>query len=286
MDSIEQVTIVGTGLLGGSIGLALRAAGWSGRIVGVGRRAETLGRAQQRGCIDAGTTDLPAALEDTHLLILATPLGRFRDLLQQVAAHDHDRLIMTDVGSVKQAVCDDAAALLPDPSRFVGAHPMAGSEQQGPDHASADLFRDKPCILTPIDTQANDDAQHAVRSLWAMLGMRLVEQHAAEHDQQMAVISHLPHALAVLLVESAQQANALDVASTGFGDTTRIASGDPTIWEDIFKLNAPAVVNAIDAYINDLQQFKRAVADGNDQAIADLLQRAKATRDAWKDAAR
>ena len=236
LKDVRQITIVGTGLLGGSIGMALRDRGFAGRVVGVGRNAQTLERARQLGCVDEVCHDLGSALPGCGLVILATPLKAFAGLFQEIAQADHEGLIVTDVGSTKRQVCDDAIRVLPDPRRFVGSHPMAGGERHGPDHARGDLFEGKPCIVTPAQ-DAHELAVGRVEQLWRSLGMRLVQMTPQEHDRAVAAISHLPHVVAVLLVELAEKRNTLQIASTGFGDTTRIAAGDPGLWADIFTLN-------------------------------------------------
>ncbi len=280
MDQIKQMTIIGTGLLGASCGLGLRAAGFGGRLVGIGRRWEIVERARQLGCIDEAGTDIGAAVRNSQLVLLATPLSAFEAILEQLAKHDHPDLVVTDVGSTKQAVCADVRRLLPHPARFVGSHPMAGGEQHGPDAARADLFKGKPCILTP-EPDADPDAVRTVESLWTMLQMRLIRMPACEHDQHVARISHLPHALASLLLELAVQHRSLRLASTGFRDTTRVASADPRVWLDIFATNRQAVIETIDAFTQQLAAFRRTLSQGNDQDLLALLDQTKQMRDQW-----
>lgn len=280
MLDVQQVAIVGTGLLGGSIGLALRAAGFRGRIVGVGRRREPLARAVELGCVDTATQDVGEAARDSGLVVLATPLRSFKGLLAELAGHDHPGLYVTDVGSTKQRVCAEAQRLLPHPERFVGSHPMAGSERQGPEAARPDLFRGKPCVVTPGPGSAAQ-AVRVVRSLWETLGMRLIEMDPAEHDRRVAAVSHLPHAAAVSLVLAADRLGGMEIASTGFGDGTRVASGDPSVWADVFMTNREAVAAAIDRFIQELSGFREAVAAGREEQVFDLLQRGKALRDRW-----
>jgi len=282
---IAQVTIVGVGLLGGSIGLALRHAGFAGSIVGVGRRAEVVERAKQLKCIDRGAPTLAAAIDTggngRHLVVLCTPLSTFATLFAELAACDQPGMIITDAGSTKQCVCDQAAKLLPDPTRFVGAHPMAGSELHGPDHAKCDLFRNRLCILTPSGTNSSDSALAIVREFWSSLGMKLTEKTPAEHDQVVASISHLPHAVAVLLVQLADQRKAISIAATGFRDTTRVASGDPRVWTDIFTTNREAMLDAIDHFAGALDTFRTVVASGDESEMMRLLTDVKQARDTW-----
>ena len=191
MRAIDQLTVFGTGLLGTSLGLALKQAGFAGRRVGIGRRQATVEQARQRGAFDAVTTDPGEGVAGADLLVVAVPLGQFEAVLGQVACHASAGLIVTDVGSVKGEVVAAASRQLPRPERFVGAHPMAGSEQAGPEAAEAGLFEGKPCVLTP-EAGTEAAALETVRRLWQMVGMRLIEMPAEEHDRKVATISHLP----------------------------------------------------------------------------------------------
>jgi prephenate dehydrogenase len=278
--SLHQVTIVGTGLLGVSLAMGLRAAGFAGRIVGVGRRSSTLERAEARGCFDDTTKDIGSAVAASQLVVLATPLGTFTDLLGRIAGHDHDDLVITDVGSTKAWVCAEAARLLPHPARFVGSHPMAGSEKTGPEAATATLYAAKPCIITP-QGDTDGDALARVRSIWRVLAMRIVEMSPDEHDRKTACISHLPHAVACLLVELAQMGDALDMASTGFGDTTRVAAGDPKLWTDIFTTNRRHMIESLDALSARVAEFRRCLDTGDDDQLLAMLDKCKAVRVGW-----
>jgi len=282
MDNIEQITIVGTGLLGASCGLGLKAAGYKGKIAGVGRRIETAQRALELGCADSVGIDVATAVRDSQLVIIAIPVGGYEQLLNQLACVDHPGLTITDVGSTKQQVGLLARRLLPAPARFVGSHPMAGSEQHGPDAASASLFKGKLCVIT-AQPDTDRDALDRVEKLWTALGMRLVHLSAIEHDRQVARISHLPHAVAVLLLELVAKEGGLDLASTGFKDLTRLASGNPQIWSDIFSTNRAAMIEALDAFGTELSQFRSLVELAKDNELADLLKQNKQVRDAWID---
>ena len=306
LDAISHVTIIGTGLLGGSIGLGLKKRGFAGKIVGVGRRESTLGAAKSRGCIDRCELDLAEALRGNgseglagadetgckQLLVIATPLGAFGAIFKQIAelaaaGWDCSDLIVTDAGSTKAKVCADAAAMLPRPDLFVGAHPMAGSELQGPAHADAELFADRLCILTPAlagqngAVRSDGQAVSIVRELWQMLGMSITEKSPVDHDELVASISHLPHAAAVLLVQLADQHKAISVGSTGFRDTTRVASGDPRVWTDIFSTNRDAMVASLDEMVAAIAKLRGVIDSGDDEALHQWLINAKETRDTW-----
>ena len=287
LENVVQVTIVGVGLLGGSIGLALKAAGYPGRIVGVGRRPEVVKRAVELKCIDhacATVKDAIASVDDAsaiQLVIICTPLGTFPALFRELSSCDRPGLFVTDAGSTKEQVCADAAAILPDVTRFVGALPMAGSELHGPEHAKANLFKGRLCILTPMGTDSSAQAVTIVRALWQSLGMKLTEKSPREHDQVVAAISHLPHAIAVLLVQLADEQKAISIAATGFRDTTRIASGDPRVWTDIFTTNKQAMLSSIDHFTQLLAGFREVISHGNETEMMRLLTEIKQARDTW-----
>ena len=287
LNSVAQVTIAGVGLLGGSVGLALRAAGYAGKIVGVGRRREVLEVAKQRGCIDAIAGDIAEAVamqtehELDHLIVLCSPLGTFASLFEAIAKVDHDNLFITDAGSTKAQVCADAKRLLPDPSRYVGAHPMAGSELHGPQHAKAELFKGRLCILTPEGTDCEHEAIGIVNDFWLTLGMKLTVKTPAEHDRLVAAISHLPHAVAVLLVQLPALLPAISIAAACFHDTARIASGGPRVWTDIFSTNKTAMLESIDQFAAALAKFRGVIESGDEPALTKLLEDAKHARDTW-----
>ncbi len=290
MLELKQVTIIGTGLLGASLALALRERGFGGRIVGVGRREKTLEEARGLGCFDGLTTSTAEALEEArglpggerHLAVLAAPLGHFKEIFGKVAVCDDPGLIITDVGSTKASVCALADELLPDATRFVGSHPMAGSEQQGPTAADAKLFEGKPCVVTPTG-KTNDQAIQLVEALWEAVGMNVIEMEPNKHDRCVALVSHLPHAVASMLVKVVTEdgGDALAVASTGFASTTRIAAGDPALWVDIFQTNKDAVIDSVDKMMDELTRFKKVMARGDSGALKRLLDGAKQERDDW-----
>jgi len=282
LDQVHQIVIVGTGLEGASIGLGLKAGGFAGRIVGVGRRMQTVNRARELGCIDEATTDLSAVVGESQLVILAVPLGAFAAVFAQLADCVHDRLIITDVGSTKMKVCELAKQHLPDVRQFVGSHPMAGNEQRGPDAARADLFANKPCIITPEDN-TDPKALGVVESLWEMLGMSLIRMSAQEHDRQAAIISHLPHVAAVLLVQVAAEQGGWELASTGFGDTTRLASSNPPMRADILVANRKPIIEALAALRDQLDHFHQLLGSADHDALLQVLTEAKKVREAWLD---
>lgn len=278
--AIGKLVVVGTGLLGGSLGLAIRRSGCCRQIVGVGRNVTTLDKARAAGCIDEGTTDLAAAVSGADLIVLATPVGAIVPYLEKLAPLVEPGTIITDVGSTKAHIVAAAEAVLPHPGRFVGSHPMAGSECQGPEHADAQLFRDRPVIVTATN-RTDAQAAAAIESLWQMLGMRLVRMSPDQHDRLVARISHLPHLAAALLVQLASRDGGLEVASTGFASTTRIAAGDPQLWADIFLDNRDGVLDALGEFEQLAADFRRILTTGDRAALLALLGEAQRRRTTW-----
>ncbi len=279
-DDINHITIVGTGLIGGSIGLALRQGGYTGRITGVARTQATLDIARKRGCIDDGDRDLAVACRGADLIVLAAPVSGIMAVLPRLAELKGDQPIMTDAGSTKRTIVRAAERALPHPERFVGAHPMAGAEKTGPAVARADLFANMPVIITATDG-TDPAARQTVERFWQSLGMNVVHLTVEQADRAAARISHVPHAVAVLLFEMAERLGGLDVCSTGFADVTRIASGDADLWADIFMENDASIIDVIDELQQTIGDFRRMVADGRRDELRELLDHVKQQRDAW-----
>jgi len=282
--STESLVIVGPGLLGTSVALGLRKRGFTGRITGVGRRAETLSQAEETGGYDALTTDLAGTIAGASVVLIAVPLSGFRAVFEQIAAHGQPGLIVTDVGSTKASVIADARAHLSDLSRVIGAHPMAGAETSGPSGADADLFVDRPCVLTVADSD-DPEAIRVVESLWKGLGMRLLRMSPQEHDEQVAVVSHMPHLASVMLMMVAEQQGGLGVASSGFRDTTRLASSNPPMRADILDANRPSIRKALAAFRVACDEMDRLLESGDRHAITRVLERVRNARQDWLDSA-
>ena len=282
MLQVNQVVIIGTGLLGASIGLGLKRAGYAGEVVGLGRRASTLEAAQQRGAVDRVTTDFEEAVADGALVLVAVPLGGFAAVFDALAKVRRAGLIVTDVGSTKANVLREASARLPASMPFVGSHPMAGSEQQGPGGSRADLFDGKPCIITQ-DGHAPDAAVATVEALWKTLNMSILRMSSQEHDRQTAAISHLPHAAAVAIISVVAELGGWEIASTGLRDTTRLASSNPPMRADIMTSNREQLVGVLDRFTEAVGRIREALANGDDENLLRLLQHAKQERDAWTE---
>jgi len=280
INDLQSISVVGVGLLGGSVGLAFRAAGGAAERVGVGRRRSSITRALAVGAIDRGTLSYRSGVGVADLVIMATPIGRFEAVFRQLADHLPDGAVVTDVGSTKREVLALAARLLPAGIRFVGSHPMAGSENAGVDFARADLFERAQCLVVPPDG-ADPEAVDLVEAFWQFIGMRTARMSADVHDRLIAQISHLPHVVASALMEVAVVGGSLDLAATGFGDTTRIASGHPGMWLDILMTNRHCVGESIDQLIDRLRTVRGWLDANEAERVAGFLERTKQARDEW-----
>lgn len=273
-----KVSILGVGLLGGSIGLAAKAAINNVKITGYGHRSSTLQRALEIGAIDRAVEDLAEAVRDADLVILCTPVGIFDRLIGEMKEVLKAGAVITDVGSTKRSVVKAAEAQLARNTHFVGSHPMAGSEKRGVEYARADLFQGALCILTP-SSETNEEALEAVGSFWKKLGMRTTILSPQEHDRLLAEVSHLPHALAAALV-TLQSEGALGLAGKGFLDTTRIAGGDGGLWRDILLDNRDNVLGSIASLKERLAELERLLRGDKREELAAWLDRAAKRREA------
>jgi prephenate dehydrogenase len=249
----RRLVIIGVGLLGGSIGLAVKSAGIGCRVIGYGHRRSTLDHALELGAIDEAFDSPEKSVEGADWIILCTPVGLFESLLKQIApALTHD-VIITDVGSTKRSVVRAAQAILPSSAHFVGSHPMAGSEKRGVEFARPDLFRGARCILTPT-TQTDPTALQSVDDFWQRLGMNTLRLSPEDHDRLVCDISHLPHVVASALI-AMQSDEALPLAGMGFLDTTRVAGGDGALWRDILRDNRDNLAASIHRLRSQLDEL-------------------------------
>ncbi len=273
----RTVAIVGVGLLGGSLGLALRGRRLARRVVGVGRRQASLARAVAVGAIDEGTLDIRSGASEAELVVLATPVGPMVELARAAAEAAPQGALMTDVGSTKARVVQGIEEAVGGRVRYVGSHPMAGSEKRGVDEASASLFEGALCFLTPTP-RTDPLALAAVRELWLALGARVRVLDPAEHDRLLALASHLPHVVAAALV-NVMTPEALACAGAGFRDTTRVASGDPRMWADVCLHNRERLQEALAAFEQQVRTLRRILSEGADPELLAWLESAKALRD-------
>jgi prephenate dehydrogenase len=273
----RQLTILGVGLLGGSIGLAIRAAAPNCRIIGSGHRRQSLDRALEMGAIDQAEIDPAKSVAGSDLVVLCTPVGLFEEILTAIAPALARGATITDVGSTKRSVVRLAASRLPAHTDFIASHPIAGSEKRGVEFARADLFRNQLCIITPT-AATKPAALERVEKFWQLLGMRTTRLSPEDHDRLLADVSHLPHLLAAALV--AMQADAgLDLCGKGFLDTTRIAGGDGALWRDIFLDNADNLKAGLRRLTNELTSVEKMLDAKSADALRDWLNAAAERRD-------
>jgi prephenate dehydrogenase len=281
MEPWRRIAIVGVGLIGGSLALALRRAGLVGEVVGIGRSQANLDVALARGVVDRAGTD-PALVAGCELVLLATPVASLATMAAAIAPHLAAGAIVCDAGSVKSSVVAACEAALAGRGRFVGAHPIAGTEDSGAVAADPGLFGGARCVLTPV-AGTDPDALGRVRALWQAVGMDVVEMSPAAHDELLALTSHVPHLLAFALsaaAEATRTRNAGDpdpfaFAGPSFQSATRVAASSPEMWRDILLANAPAVSRALGAVRAALDELERALS-GDGARLAQLVGAARA----------
>ena len=277
---IGRLSIVGLGLLGGSVAKAARAASLAQEIVGVGRNPKSLEPALLERAVDRITTDLAEGVRDADMIVLATPVATLERQLPAVWEAASSHALLTDVGSTKAGIVRAAEALgASRPLGFVGSHPMAGSNLSGFSVARADLFSGATVILTPTDRTPSEPIKR-VTEFWEAMGGRVIVMDPATHDRAVAAISHLPHLVVDALVAAVVDMDPrfLDVAARGFKDTTRIAASDPAVWREIFQQNREALGEALAAFRGALGRLEGILAAGDDAAIESALEAIRKTR--------
>lgn len=281
---VDTLAVIGVGLIGGSFALGLRQARCVGRVLGVGRKRETLDQALALGVIDEIAT-LEEAASQADLIVLAAPVGAFGPLFERLASHLSDKALITDGGSTKGNVVAAACAALGERiDQFVPAHPIAGSHESGPQAAFANLYRDRHVVVCPLPQNTASAVQY-VSDAWKACGARLVTMTVEQHDDVLAAISHLPHWLASLYVEHvAHDANAglnLQLAGAGFGDFSRIAQGSVEMWGDIFMANRTAMLRQLDGLHELLGQAREALRTQDEAWLREVLAQAATVRRDW-----
>jgi prephenate dehydrogenase len=282
MAMIKQLTIIGVGLIGGSLARALRQAGVVETVVGGGRGEANLKRAQELGVIDHYELDLAKAAAGANVVVVGVPLGAMRGVFEAIAPVLKPETIVTDVGSAKGTVAADARAALGPRSSFVPGHPIAGTEKSGVEASFPELYQRRKVILTPL-AETDSAATALVRRMWEAAGARVVEMSVEHHDEILAATSHLPHVLAYGLVDTLSHWDSsreiFQFAAGGFRDFTRIASSDPTMWRDICVANREALAEALERYLQDLAQLLELVKAGDGAGLETVFRNAKQARD-------
>lgn len=279
---IGKLVVFGVGLIGGSFALAMKKHRTVGHVVGVGRSRKNLLAARRLKVIDEIATDAALAVKDADLVLLAVPLGQTRAVLAQIAPHLAPHTIVTDAGSTKRDVIDSARRQLGDSfSRFVPAHPIAGTEKSGATAAFATLFENANLILTP-EPETSARALKLVTTAWKLAGMRVATMTASTHDRIFSLVSHLPHLISFTAVGNiASQPDAqrlFGYTGGGFRDLTRIAGSSPEMWRDICLANRDRILAALDGYLGDLEALRGFVEASDGEALAARFAAARAAR--------
>jgi prephenate dehydrogenase len=280
----QKVTLVGVGLLGGSLGMALRERSLAKQVVGYVRRQTSVDECVRARAVDSATRNLLEAVADADLIVFCTPLGQMKALGEQIVPALKKDAIVTDVGSVKGSVTVDLEPIIKKAGgHFIGSHPMAGSEKMGVQAARADLFKDAICIVT---AKTASQWSRRVEDLWKSVGGKPLRLTAAQHDEFVSRSSHLPHVIAAELVNyvlsPAHPKEQAAVCATGFRDTTRIASGSPEMWRDIALANRDNLSRVLGVFIDDLKEFQHALDSQNVMVIEEFFRHAKERRDQWR----
>ena len=278
----EQAAIVGVGLIGGSIGLALRRSGLARRIIGVGRSAANLQKAIARGAIDQLVLESAGELPEVDLVIVCTPVDHVAKHIAWWANSAAQGALLTDAGSTKARIVNDVDLQLhghnPRQARFIGSHPLAGSEKTGVEFARDNLFDGRVVVITPTD-HTPPSAIEEVEHFWKSLGGGVISMTPTAHDEAVAATSHLPHVIASALA-AVTPSDLLKLAAGGWLDTTRIAAGDVSLWQQILLENREPVLAALSKYENELNSWRRALEQRDATAMETLLQQGKTIRDA------
>lgn len=276
MKDLRQITVIGLGLLGGSVGLTILRCFSSVKVIGFAHRPATRKKAKQIAVASEITGDLKAAVKDADLVVLATPIQTFEQFFSDISGCLKEGAIVTDVGSTKNLPHIWAKKRLPKNVYYVGSHPIAGSEQRGVEYSRDDLFEQAVCIVTSTKDTNKKAAAKMVR-FWKQMGCCVKTMNPSEHDRILANVSHLPHITAASLLNSNSDSQ-LKFAGKGFIDTSRVASGPPNIWVDILMTNAPNCIGSINKLQSELEQFKKAIKKGQKNKVEKLLENARNKR--------
>ena len=288
----QHIHIIGCGLIGSSMARAIREKGLAERLTIADRSPDVVRIVTDLNLADSAATDPAAGIETADVIVLATPPGRMADVTAAIMPHLKPGAVLTDVGSVKTHIIENLAPLLRDDVHFIPAHPIAGTEDSGPEAGFASLFENRWCILTPED--ADSPAAQTVRSLWEAMGSDIAIMDPARHDIVLATTSHVPHLIAYTLVgtamdmETVTRNEVVKFSAGGFRDFTRIAASDPEMWRDVFMENKDSVLEIVDRFIEDLSAIKRAIRWDKDDVLLEHFSRTRDIRrriiDAGQDA--
>ncbi len=279
----ERVALIGLGLIGSSLARAIKAHGLAGKIIGHARTIETREKSLALGFIDEAADSAEAAVQGADLVVIAAPVGATGAIAEEITSFLSPGAIIIDVGSVKQAVVEAVQPHIPEGVHFVPAHPVAGTEESGPEAGFAELFENRWCVLTP-PPGTDAEAVARVTALWRAVGSQVDTMDARHHDMVLAITSHLPHLIAYTIVGTATdlenhlQQEVVKFAAGGFRDFTRIAASDPVMWRDIFLANKDAVLEMLGRFDEDLTALQRAIRYGDADTLEEIFTRTRDIR--------
>ena len=278
---IEKITIIGPGLIGSSLGLAIKKNRIAKKIIGIDKNKKNLFDALENKSIDFGYQEIDNKISDSDIFFLCSPVGDFENILLELEPYIKKGAIITDVGSVKNIFNNSISRRIKKIVDIVPGHPIAGTEFSGAKNAKKELFINKWCILTP---ESKKKSTMIIKKLWENIGMKVSIMKADEHDKVMSITSHLPHLIAFTIVGSAlnyspkKKKQLLNFSAGGFKDFTRIASSDPKMWKDIFITNRKNIIKTVDVFINNLNSFKNLIEDENTLKIMKFIKESKKIR--------
>jgi cyclohexadieny/prephenate dehydrogenase len=285
----DRVALIGLGLIGSSLGHAMKRGRLAGHVAGYARSEATRKRALELGFIDSIQGSAAEAVEDADLIVVCTPVGALGQVASEIEPHLKKGAILTDVGSVKLAVIRDMSPYVPDGVHFIPGHPIAGTEESGPDAGFAELFDGRWCILTPVPG-TDQDAVEKLSAFWSDCGSRVDVMEPKHHDMVLAIVSHLPHIIAYNIVgtasdlETVTQSEVIKYSASGFRDFTRLAASDPTMWRDVCLNNKEPILEMLTRFSEDLTALQRAIRWGDGDQLFELFTRTRAIRRSIVDA--
>jgi len=281
--SFKKISIIGLGLIGGSIGLAINRYDKNIKRIGLAKSNKTLEKAISRGLVDEVTDKLDEVVCDTDLVVLATPLSSFKNIVKEILPFLKDNCIITDTGSTKSQVIDEIIEILPKNIHFIPGHPIAGTEMSGPEAGFTELFDNRWCILTPTK-ESKHEILEKVKNFWENLGAMVEIMDAEHHDKVLAITSHIPHLIAYNIVGTAYdlanvtEKEVVKYSAGGFRDFTRIAASDPTMWRDIFIYNRDAVLEMLKFFSDDLDNLRNAIENNDSNFLEDFFNKTRDVR--------
>lgn len=273
----KRITIIGLGLIGGSLGLAIKKQRLAQEVIGVSRRRSTVVRALSRGVADRVTLDAAKAVQGADLVILCAPVLKIIDIARDISGSLEEGAIVTDAGSTKKEIVKHIESILPDKVHFVGSHPLAGSEKSGVIYSDGNLFDNSYCLVTR-SSWTEKSALEKVKKFWRRIGMKVEVMSPDKHDMIISKLSHLPHASSAALSNACSKAE-LRFAAGGFKDATRISSSSPELWKDIFLTNRKNIIRGISDLEKELSKIKSALKKNSGKELMKLLEKAKTIRD-------